>query len=136
MPRPVPLLVLALALGLPALAAAQAVDWSRYADVDTVEVLTRDADGEARVTTVWLLVQDGEAFLRTGSTTWGGNVERHPDIALRIGAEEVPVRAEFVRDPATRERVARGFREKYGFWDRLAGLVRFGDTKILRLTPR
>jgi hypothetical protein len=136
MPRLVRLLALAAGLGLPALAAAQGVDWSRYAAVDTVEVLTHDADGAPRATTVWLLVQDGEAFVRTGNTTWGGNVERDPAIALRIGDEEIPVRAAFVSDPATRERVEQGFREKYGFTDRLAGLIRLGEPKIMRLAPR
>ncbi len=136
MPRFARLLVLATALGLPAQAAGQEVDWARYADVGTLEVLTTDEDGAPRATTVWLLVQDGAAYLRTGGTTWGGNLERDPDIALRSADGEIPVRAELVSDPAIRERVVGGFREKYGFSDRLAGLFRFGDTRIIRLLPR
>ncbi len=136
MPHIARLLLLAAALGLPDPAAGQGVDWARYADVETLEVLTTDEDGAPRATTVWLLVQDGEAYLRTGGTTWGGNVGRDPEIALRTGDQEIPVRAEILTDPATRERVANGFREKYGFMDRVAGLFRFGDTRIMRLVPR
>ena len=129
------LLLLVPALGLAGPASAQ-LDWSRYAEVDTVEVLTIDEDGEARATTVWLLVLEGEAYLRTSDTTWGGNVQRNPEIALRIDEEEIPVRAAFVSDPDARARVTRGFREKYGFMDRLTDLFRSRDPKIMRLAPR
>lgn len=131
----VALLVLLPALGLAGPAAAE-LDWSRYAEVDTVEVLTTDEDGEARATTVWLLVLEGQAFLRTSDTTWGGNVERNPKISLRIAEEEIPVRAAFVSDPDTRAQVTRGFRQKYGFMDRLTDLIRSSDPTIMRLEPR
>ena len=57
-------------------AAALEPDWNAVSDTETVEVLTEDEDGSLRVTTVWLLVQDDEAYLRTGDTRWGSNVAR------------------------------------------------------------
>jgi len=119
-------------------AAAEAPDWSAHADRDTVHVITTDEDGARRETKVWLVVVAGQPFVRTGSTTWGTNVERDPRIALRLekGGPEVPLVAEFVTDEALRERVSQAFREKYGLSDRLLALVRSSTPKIMRLLPR
>ena len=57
-----------------------AVQWDRYAEEGTVEVVTTNEDGSARVTKVWLAVVDGQGYIRTGKTRWGGNVERNPEI--------------------------------------------------------
>jgi len=51
-------------------------DWSKWADLQTVQVISTDEGGRARTTTVWIVVVDGQAYLRTGRTIWGGNVER------------------------------------------------------------
>jgi hypothetical protein len=117
-------------------AAHAATDWQRFADEQTVTAVTRDEDGSVRETTVWLLVLDGDAFLRTGGTRWGGNVERDPEIDVRVAGEEVPVRVELIEDPELRQRVIDGFREKYGFSDRLVALFRGSTPLIMRLAPR
>jgi hypothetical protein len=123
-------------LWIPIAAFGQSVDWTERADVERLEVLTTDEDGEARETTIWLLVLDGNAYIRTSNTRWGRNALRDPEIALRIGDEEIPVRVELVSDEATRERIQQGFREKYGFMDRLTGLYRSSDPKIMHATAR
>ena len=104
--------------------------------METVKVLTHDEDGEVRETKVWLAVVNGEGYLRTGGTRWGGNVERDPDIVLRIGASEYALRAEFVEDDALRQRVTEEFRAKYGFSDRMISVFRGGRPRIMRLLPR
>jgi hypothetical protein len=126
----------AAALLWPAAALAELPDWNGVADVGQVQVLTRDADGAERDTTVWLAVVDGQGYIRTGSTTWGDNLVRNPDLVLRIDGNEYPLRAEFVEDETLREAVGATFREKYGWTDALVGAFRGSHPRIMRLLPR
>jgi hypothetical protein len=138
MPHPIRRAALAAALLVATLGAApsRAVDWSRHADRRTVTILTTAPDGERRDTTVWIVVVDGDAYVRTGGTRWGDDAEREPAVALRVDDEEIPLRAEPAGDPALRARVEEAFRAKYGWQDRLSSIVRFGETRIFRLVPR
>lgn len=131
------------ALGLVALFAVSTaafgedrVGWDSHADVETVTVITTNEDGSTRETTIWLVVVDGDGYICTGATRWGGNVERNPDVVLRIGEIELALRAEFITEPAARERVEAAFREKYDFEDWLSGAIRLGNVKIMKLLPR
>ncbi|MFQ5416507.1 MAG: hypothetical protein ACE5FL_05580 [Myxococcota bacterium] len=115
---------------------ASGPDWSAVADVETITVLTTDADGGTRDTTIWLLVQEGIGYIRTSRrTTWGANVERDPQIAIRIDGTDYPVRATFVTADAERARIIAGFEEKYGGHP-LLDWVRGDDPPIMRLEPR
>jgi hypothetical protein len=117
-------------------AAAADIDWSAVADVDTVHVLTTDEDGDARATKIWLVVLDGDGYIRTSRrTTWGKNVARDPDIALRIGDVEYPVHATFIVDEAERARIVAAFEEKYGS-NPILNFIRGEDPPIMRLEPR
>jgi hypothetical protein len=123
-------------LGAVAAGAAE-LDWNSVADVGQVRVLTTNQDGTPRETTIWLAVVDGRGYIRTsGSTTWGDNVERNPDIALRIGDSEHPLRASFVEDEALRERIVAAFREKYGRFDGFLDVFRGSKPRIMQLDPR
>lgn len=122
-----------LALALPSVSHAAAPDWSQWADLQTVEVISTDEGGGSRITTVWIVVLDQEAYLRTGGTTWGDNVEREGKLRLRGLSVEYPLRAEKVLSASEKERVVAAFREKYGRSDVMAGLFRFGETRIFRL---
>jgi hypothetical protein len=128
----------AVACLLGAVAAGDAeLDWNSVAEVEEVRVLTTNEDGTPRETTIWLAVVDGQGYIRTsGWTTWGDNVERNPDIALRIGDAEHPLRASFVEDEALRERIVAAFREKYGWFDGFMGVFRGSKPRIMRLDPR
>ena len=117
-------------------APARAIDWAAADAERVVEIVTRDEDGAPRETKIWLVVVDGEGYIRTGGTRWWGNVERDPDVLLRVAGVEHPLRAELVTDEALLARVVASFRTKYGFSDRMAGLVRFGDTHVMRLERR
>jgi hypothetical protein len=117
-------------------AVAADLDWAAVADVDTVRVLTTDEDGDARATKIWLAVIDGQGYIRTSRrTTWGDNVKRDPDIALRIGDTDYPVRATFIVDEAERARIVAGFEEKYGS-NPIMNFIRGDDPPIMRLEPR
>lgn len=122
------------ALVLAAAAPAVPVDWTRFADTETIEIVTTDEDGGQRLTTVWIVVLDWQAYIRTsGTTTWGDNVERNGSLELREVGGHRPVRAEKVLSAAEVERVVAAFREKYGRADLLLGLIRFGETRVFRL---
>ena len=114
----------------------EAIEWDRYAEEGTVEVITANGDGSVRETKVWLAVVDGQGYIRTGKTRWGGNIERNPEVILRIGETELPLRVEFVTDPTERDAVKAGFRAKHGFWDWFLNPIRGKNPKIMRLISR
>jgi hypothetical protein len=135
-PRAFPSILL-LALLMAALAAAAAApDWNALKDVETIEIVTTDEDGSSRDTTIWLAVVDGQGYIRTGNSTWKGNIERNPDVTLRVEDTEYPVRAEFVSDADLKTRVEQTLRDKYGFSDSFIGIFRIGEPNIMRLVPR
>ncbi len=114
----------------------EAIEWDRHSEAGTVTVLTTNEDGSTRETKVWLAVFEGQGYIRTGNTRWGGNVERDPDITLRIEETEWPLRVEFVTDEAEREAVKKALRARYGFSDWILSPVRGRHPKIMRLVPR
>jgi hypothetical protein len=130
------LAAIACLLGAVAGSAAE-FDWNGVADVEEVRVLTTNEDGTTRETTIWLIVVDAQGYIRTsGWTRWGDNVERNPDIALRIGDTEHLLRASFVEDEALRARIVAAFREKYGRFDGFLDVFRGSKPRIMRLDPR
>ena len=130
-------LLLGLALGWIGFAAAAAeADWTALAAPDVVEIVTQDEDGDDRETKIWIVVVDDEAFIRTSGTRWNGNLERDPAAVLHSGDSLQPVAVERVEDADLFARVETAFREKYGFADRMAGLVRFGQTRVMRVVAR
>lgn len=124
------LVIASLGLGaVPALA----FDWSGWADIQVIEVVTHDEDGSLRQTKAWILVQDGQAYIRTGGTTWGENITREPSVVVLGDPGEVHASVTFVEDEAERERVFAAFREKYGFSDALMSPFRGSHPKLMRL---
>jgi hypothetical protein len=124
----------ALAMAVAAVAANVApIDWTKYTDTQTIEILSTDEDGGQRTTTIWIVVVDRQAYIRTAGTTWGDNVERNGSLKLRETAGYRPLRAEKVLSQAEIERVVAAFREKYGTTDQVMELFRFGERRVFRL---
>jgi hypothetical protein len=118
-------------------ARAAAPNWNALAEEDTVAISTTNENGSMRKTTVWLTVVDGKAYIRTShSTRWGKNVERDPDVLLRAGDSEYRLRASFVEDEALRARIVESFREKYGWTDAVANVMRGSHPRIMQLDAR
>ena len=115
---------------------AKEPNWDAVSNASTVEVLTEDADGSLRVTTVWILVQDGEDYVRTGDSTWGDNVVRSGQIILRVEEIDYPSSVEFEEDDARREEIRQGFRDKYGWFDGMISWVRGDRPRHMRLVSR
>jgi hypothetical protein len=125
--------VLASALAVGSTAESATPDWSKWADLQTVQVISTDEGGRTRTTTVWIVVVDGHAYLRTGRTIWGGNVEREGKLKLKGEPGEYQFRAEKITDPSLQEKVMAAFRAKYGFQDVISGVIRLGQHRIFRL---
>jgi hypothetical protein len=119
--------------------AAAAQDWNAESGVETIQVVTHDEDGAVRDTTVWLAVHQGHGYIRTGGTKWGANVKRNPDVQVKIGSDEYPLRAVPIppEDPVYAA-VSDVYRQKYGFPDKVMGLLRNlgGPATIMRLDAR
>jgi hypothetical protein len=111
--------------------------WEKIKDVGQIEVITHDEDGDARETTIWFTVLDGQGFIRTGSSTWGENIKRNPsDVVLRIEDVDYPLRAEFIENDSLRERVVASFREKYGWFDGFINFIRGSRPNIMHMIAR
>jgi len=126
--------VLAFLLAIGRSSEAAAPDWSKWADLQTVQVISTDEGGRARTTTVWIVVVDRQAYLRTGRTVWGGNVEREGRVKLKGEPGEYQLKAERITDPSLQEKVMAAFRAKYGFQDVISGVIRLGQHRIFRLS--
>ncbi len=124
------------ALLLPSL--AHGADWGAAETEVEILVVTENEDGSERETTIWIVVLDGDAFVRTSGTTWERNMKRDPEVVLKIAGKDRPVRTERLLDDTLVDRVQAKFREKYGFADRLARVVRFlaGGSRIYRVSAR
>ena len=114
-------------------AAPAGPDWSQFVDTQTVEVISTEEDGSQRLTTVWIVVLDYQAYIRTAGTHWGDNVEREGRLRLRVPAGEWSLRAEKVLQPSEIARVEAAFREKYGTMDAVMDWLRFGEHRVFRL---
>jgi hypothetical protein len=130
------LVVVAVAVLEPASASATAPDWNAVAGTNTVEVITKNLDGTLKTTTIWLVVVDGDGYIRTGNTRWWSNIQRDPDLVLRVEGKEYPLRAEPVEDAGLRQRVVDAFRAKYGWIDRAMAAIRSDVPHIMKLSPR
>lgn len=129
-------LALPAALCFAASLAAQSAggDLAALAQRETVQVLTVDADGMQRETTIWIVTLEGGVYIRTSdSSDWGDNAERSSSIDLS-GDDEVTlrVRHEAITGPEARDKVIAAFREKYGLSDALINWFR-GEARIWSL---
>jgi subtilisin family serine protease len=127
--------VVAVAL-LGATGAAAAPDWGELGEVRVPQIFTLTEEGSLRVTKLWLVVVDGQGFVRTGDTRWFRDIERNPDVSIGAQGESHPLRATPVTEPELRARVNAAFRAKYGWKDRLVHPLGAGGSNILRLDPR
>jgi len=125
----------ALALGLAGPASAVAPDWTAWAPLEEVEVITSDADGASREHTIWIAVSEGVGYLRTSRrSSWGDNLERDGQLRLRGAPGELALRAQLVTDAAEQGRVTAVFEAKYGgLMSWLSGVIR-GEPRIFRLS--
>lgn len=112
------------------------LDWDALAEEWFAIVLTTDPDGSQRETRVVFVVMEDTGIVRTGSTLWFANIQRDPDIRLRIGGKVYLVRAEPIDDEEALRAINDEFRTKYGFGDWLVDWFRPRDRNVLRMRER
>ena len=118
-------------------ALASTPDWPSVSEVEEIQVLTTDPDGQSRETTIWLIVVGDRGYIRTSSrSSWGDDIERNSEISLRIEGEEYPLRATFIEEEALREKIVAAFREKYGRSDAVIDIMRGSTPRIMLLEER
>lgn len=112
------------------------IDWAAVADEGVPTIVTRDPDGDERVTKLWIVVVDGQGLIRTGDSRWFRNIERDPKVEFWIAGHSYPLRAELVTDESLEERANAAFREKYGWEDWIIHPFGEPDANLMRLLPR
>lgn len=127
-----PFALVVAALTLTATVASAGWDPPAFSTEETLEFLTVE-DGSEHWSTVWLVVIDGQVYVRLGSRAAGrmaANATK-PDVQIRIAGQTFPkVKAESVPDMA--DPVARAMADKY--WSDV--FVRhFSHPLTMRLTP-
>ncbi len=84
----------------------------------SVHIVTRDQDGDERVTRIWIADLDGVSVIRTGDSRWSRNLERDRNCRIRVSGTDTPARVEFVAEPEEKARIDDVFLEKYGWQER------------------
>lgn len=106
---------------------------------EVVVLVTRDSDGAAHTTALWIVEDADQLWLRSGSPTgaWLAHLRDDPDVELLRSGGRSAHRAVPLETAEARDRVNALMAEKYGTSDDLVRLV--GDTSRsvpIRLDPR
>jgi len=70
--------------------AAEPPNWLVLSNEQYPTIVTRDADGARRITTLWIATVKDRAYLRTNNSVWLSNLQRVPQLELRIGGFTYP----------------------------------------------
>ena len=88
----------------------------RLRDTRQVRVETSSADGTVHKTIIWVVVDGGDAFVRSyrgPGARWFRELTREGHGALHVGRERIPVHAEIAADDQSVARCSRALEEKY-----------------------
>lgn len=83
---------------------------------EEIEIETQAPDREARRTVIWVVVDEGEVFVRTykgAGSRWFRDIEANPAVAIHVGGKRLPASAIAATDPDSIERTNAGFQRKY-----------------------
>jgi hypothetical protein len=86
-------------------------------DTEEVRIETRrDGDSPEHRTIIWVVVVEGEVFVRSvrgPKGRWYREISSNPEGALHVEEDRIPVRAAPATDEATVDAVSAAFRSKY-----------------------
>ncbi len=88
--------------------------WSDINGEKETAITVNQEDGTTRELTIWFAVVDGRGYIRTWDSSWRIEMERNPDVSLRIAGRDYPVRVSAVAEGALYDRVNAAYTEKYG----------------------
>ena len=111
------------------------------AESGEVVVLHTQAAGESQETRLWIVDQEGSAWLRgRREAGWFPALEAQPAVEVTRDDRRLPFTAVAVDAPEARDRINRAMRDKYGFADLfISWLVGDPDREgalAIRLDPR
>ena len=99
---------------------------AQVADESTLEITTTGRkSGKPRTTPIWFVYDQGALYIQSGKegkTHWYRNLQKNPQMQLKIGQLILTGKAQFVTDTAESEKVHDLFRSKYAL-ARAAGFV-------------
>lgn len=105
---------------------------------EIVTLTTLDAAGTPQETRLWVVDDEGHAWLRAGVPTsgWLVRLEARPEVTVERGGAARRYLAVPVREAATRDRIHALMAEKYGAADALISWIRDGTQSVaVRLDP-
>lgn len=107
---------------------------------DTVEVITRKADGDERVTPIWSVVSGGAPYLRSvegAAGLWYRRAVARGWVAFEVGGARREADVEHIDDAATIAAVDEALRAKYPAGSSVDAMVtEAARAATLRLLPR
>ncbi|WP_432199069.1 DUF2255 family protein [Streptomyces sp. bgisy027] len=86
-------------------------------DRSEIVLWVQDADDRWSARTVWVVVLDGEAYVRSAfgrRSGWYRRVLRHADTQVEVAGARLSVVLQPVEDPELVQRVSGAYRAKYG----------------------
>ncbi len=99
---------------------------ARVASESTLEITTIGRkSGKPRTKPIWFVYDQGALYIQSGKdgkTHWYRNLQKNPQMRLKIGQLTLTGKAQFMTDTAETERVHDLFRSKYSL-ARVAGFV-------------
>ena len=119
-----------LVLGI--LLAAVAIGSAWVDEGEVVQLTTYDAREHPHETDLWIVDIDGRHYVRSDlpGADWLERLTANPEVELQRDSVKERMTARRVDDPALREAVARAMAEKYGYLDRLTGVLRNEDIVV------
>lgn len=91
-------------------------DLAAMAAAIEVDIETRSQAGETHRTVIWIVVRDGEVYVRSyrgERGRWYREAAADPDVAIHVDGRSIPARAVAATDAASVEACSAGLEEKY-----------------------
>ena len=83
---------------------------------EEIRIETQAPGGDVHRTTIWIVVHDGEVFVRSVNGEdgrWYQEAKANPAVAIHVDRRRLPATAIAADDPDSIERVSAALREKY-----------------------